>query len=267
MDGGWADPFDRMRSLSGLVVIVTLVAGCSSSIYGWQVRTESTHLDPTFNPATLRQEPVALLSAVTAPALRGNEIILAYELEMILSKIVPEWKVVPAQETASRINRQGLAAVYASMRTEYEQSELLDRDLLRKIGSAAGARYVFQPHLAGFTQTLTDRWATFNVRLVQTRASNMRLSLQLWDVESGALLWASAAETTMQSEAFSQDPVYFQEVARATLGSMLEDFLDRKTASRYTPANVLLDNLIGESVRDEEESTGQAAGRSEPAKK
>ena len=34
------------------------------------------------------------------------------------------------------------------------------------------------------------------------------------------MVWASTAETTMQNEAVSQDPVYMEDVARATLGGM-----------------------------------------------
>ena len=46
---------------------------------------------------------------------------------------------------------------------------------------------------------MTDRWMFpgLNVRLLQTRSSIMRISLQLWDAETGDLVWVSVAETTM----------------------------------------------------------------------
>jgi hypothetical protein len=52
----------------------------------------------------------------------------------------------------------------------------------------------------------------------QTRSSVMRLALQLWDAETGELIWSSLAEATMQKEGVSQDPVYLQDIARVTLG-------------------------------------------------
>ena len=239
----------------GLVLIV-FVAGCTSSIYGWQVRTESTGMASSFSLASLQQEPIVLFSAVTPPGLRGNEVMLASELGLVFRKLAPDWKVVSAQEAASRINKQGLATEYARMRVEYEHSDILNRDLLRKIGGATGARYVFQPRVSAFTQTMTHRWSIpiFSVRLVETRSSIMRLSLQLWDVETGELLWASVAEGTMQNEALSQDPVYFQDIARAAMGSLAMDFLNQRTASRYTPVNVLLNDLIRDLIPKEEPS-------------
>jgi hypothetical protein len=76
----------------------------------------------------------------------------------------------------------------------------------------------------------------------------LRLALQLWEAETGALLWFSVAEGTMQSEAMSQDPVYFKDVVRVTLGSMIEDLVLGKTDSMYTPVNVLLNGLVQRPV-------------------
>ena len=70
------------------------------------------------------------------------------------------------------------------------------------------------------------------------------MSVQLWDAKTGELLWASMAEGTMQSEALAKDPVYLEDAVRVTLGSIVADFLNRKTASTYTPLNKIVDELI-----------------------
>jgi hypothetical protein len=237
----------------GLLLCVFVLSGCASSIYGWQVRTSSTPFSSSVEPAVIQQEAVALLSAVTAPGLRGNEVTLAHYLHEILHKVTPEWKVVSLRETVARINGTGLAAEYMRMRAGYEESNIFDRDPLRKIGAAIGARYVFQLRLAAFTQTMTDRWKVpaLDLRVSQTRSSDMRLVLQLWDVKTGELVWGSAAETSMQSDGVSQDPVYLEDIARATLGGMMADFLNRRTASKYTPVNKFLDDLIKEAMPQE----------------
>ncbi|HEX8751704.1 MAG TPA: hypothetical protein VF732_11365, partial [Nitrospira sp.] len=137
-------------------------------------------------------------------------------------------------------------AEYTQMRTDAEVSHILNREPLKKIGAAIGARFVFQPRLASFTQTMYDRWTfpAIGVIISQTRQSDLRISVQLWDTKTGELLWASMAEGTMQSEAFAKDPVYLEDAIRVTLGSIVADFVNRKTASTYTPLNKIVDQLI-----------------------
>ena len=235
-----------MRSHALLVFVLVVMTGCSSSIYGWQVRTNSTPFSPSFDPGSLGQEPVAVLGALTMPGLRGNEVGLDFMLGEVLHRVAPQIHIINQQQTISQINQQGLAAEYNQMRVDAEQSHILDRDPLKKVGMAIGARYVFQPRLASFTQTMYDRWTFpgFGVVVSQTRQSNLRMSVQLWDAKTGELVWASMAEGTMQSEAFAKDPVYLEDTIRVTLGSIVADFLNRKTASTYTPLNKIVDELI-----------------------
>ena len=169
-----------------------------------------------------------------------------YMLAEILHRVAPQIHIVRPQHSMSQINQQGLAAEYAQMRTDAEQSHILNRDSLRKIGEAIGARFVFQPRLAAFTQIMYDRWTfpAFGVVISQTRQCDLRISLQLWDAKTGELLWSSMAEGTMQSEAFAKDPVYLEDIMRVTMGSIVADFVNRKTASTYTPLNKIVDQLI-----------------------
>jgi hypothetical protein len=230
---------------TGLVIMLTCLAGCPGAEYLWEVRTESTTRPLSFNPAVFEQQPVAVLAALPAPGLHGNEVGLALSLSRMLKRVEPKWKLVSSQETATRINQGGLAAEYARMRTDYERSDILDREPLRKIGVALGTRYVFQPRLAAFNQTLYDRWEFpgLNVKVVRTRVSILRLSLQLWDTETGELVWASLAEASFQEEALFGDPVYLREAGLITWGSIISDLTHDRTAFRYTPADALLDAL------------------------
>ena len=258
--------FSRSTAGVALLLLSILATGCASSLYGWQVRTNSTPMPPSFNPTDLEQHSVALFGAITLPALRGNEVALSHYMTEILRKVRPNWNVVSPKELAKRINREGLAGAYADMRASYELTNILDGGALRKIGSAIGVRYVFQPHLAAFSQTMTDRFQFpgFDFRIAQTRSSIMRLSLQLWNVETGEMVWASMAETTMQNEAVSQDPVYMEDVARATLGALVADFVNQKTGSTYTPVNKFLNNLIEEAMPHEKPENQEI---SQPSKK
>ena len=192
------------------------------------------------------------------PGLRGNEVGLDFMLGDVLQKVAAHMQIISPQRSISQINQQGLAAEYTQMRADAEQSQILNRESLKKIGMAIGARYVFQPRLAAFTQIMHDRWTfpALGIVLMQTRACDLRMSLQLWDAKTGELLWSSMAEAAMQSEAASKDPVYFEDAARVALGSIIADFLNRKTASTYNTLNKLVDQLI-QIPLPEEKSNGK----------
>jgi hypothetical protein len=230
------------------LVLALMLAGCSSSLYGWHVRTNSSPPSPSFNQAVLTQEPVAIFGALAQPGLLGTEIGMDTILAQVLSKVAPQMKVIPPITVLSLINGKGLAEEYTRMKTGALQSNILDRDNLRKLGKAIGARYVFQPRLVAFTQLMTERWKLkfpgLDVRLSETRSSVMRASLQLWDIETGALHWAALSETALQSEAVAEEPVSFEHAARVTLGSLISDLLNRKTASTYGPLDEFIDQLI-----------------------
>jgi hypothetical protein len=55
----------RSTAVVALLLQSIFLTGCASSLYGWQVRTNSTPMPPSFSPASLEQYPVAMLSAVT----------------------------------------------------------------------------------------------------------------------------------------------------------------------------------------------------------
>ena len=235
----------RSATCAGLLYLCVILSGCPGADYLWEVRTASTTRPSSFNPAVFEQHPVAVLAVLPPPGLHGHEVDLTLSLGRILKRVEPKWKLVSPQETATRINQQGLAAEYTRMRTDYERSDILDRESLRKIGAALGARYIFQPRLATFTQTLYDRWEFpgLNVKILRTRSSILRVSLQLWDTETGELIWASAGEGAFQGEALFDDPVYLQEAGLVTWGSIISDLAHDRTAFRYTPTDALLDSL------------------------
>jgi hypothetical protein len=228
-----------------LILIVVLTAGCSSSIYGWHVRTDSSPPSQAFNRAVLTQEPVAIFGALVPPRLLGGETGLDTILAQVIKTVAPSFKGTQ-QTVASLINRNNLANEYTRMRNEALQSHLLDGGSLKKLGTAICTRYVFQPKLIEFMQIMKDRWELppIALKVSRIRSSIMRLSLQLWDMQTGELLWTSLAEASLESEAVGQDPVYFEDIARVTMGSMIADFLNGETASSYGPLNDYIDQLI-----------------------
>lgn len=244
----------RTSTVASLVLLFMCMAGCGKSIYGWQVRTNSTPVAPSFDRAPIDQMRVAVLPTLSTGLLQGTAAGMSQYLDQTLKALTPTWSVVTEQEALTRINMQGLGVDYVRMRSDAEQSHLLIRQPLAKIGAALGVRYIFQPRLGAFTQTMTERWKFpgLDLRLVETRSSLLRVSLQLWEAESGELIWSSAAETIMENEALSQDPVFFEDAVRLTFGSLVSDFLNRRTASKYTPLNEVLNTLVQTAIPEEQ---------------
>lgn len=251
--------FWRVRASTGasLVLLFLCAGGCTSSFYNWQVRTIATPVAPSFDQAPLETKPVAILPALSMPALRGTEVGLSFIFSQILKTLPPNWTVVGEQDALTGINKHGLGTAYTLMRRDAEDTHLLGHESLRKIGAALGVRYIFQPRLASFRQIMTDRWKipAFDFRVAQTRSSLLQISLQLWDAETGELIWSSVAEAILANETISQDPVFFEDAARVALGSLMADFLNRRTASIYTPLNDVLDKLVREAVPEEQKSS------------
>jgi len=211
------------------------------------------------------QESVAIFGALAPPRLLGSETGLDTILAQVLKTVAPSLKVITQQEAASLINRNELANEYTRMRNEALQSHLLDGGSLKKLGTAIGTRYVFQPKLIEFMQITKDRWEVppIALKVSRIRSSIMRLSLQLWDMQTGELVWSSLAEASLESEAVGQDPIYFEDTARVTMGSMIEDFMNGKTASSYGPLDHIVDQLIQLPQPEKERKTDnpEAAGR------
>ena len=239
---------------ASLVLLFMSIVGCSKSLYGWQVRTNSTPVAPSFDQTPIDGKRVAILPTLSTGPLQGTAVGMSQYLSETLKTLTPTWKVLTEQEVLTRINKQGLGVEYTRMRGDAEQSHLLDRHSLAKIGAALGVRYALQPRLAAFTQIMTERWKVpaFDIRVSETRSSLLRMSMQMWEVESGELIWSSVAETVMESETVTQDPVFLEDAIRLTFGSIMSDFLNRRTASKYTPLNEVLNSLVQAAIPEEQ---------------
>jgi len=154
--------------------------------------------------------------AVAPPGLQGFSASLSLALTAALSQASPPIRGIPGYETLNRLNEKGLAADYTEMISAFARSDILDRERLQRIGSGLGTRYVLQPGLAEFSQSLMDRFELIGLKLLRSRTTTLRLWLRLWDAETGQMLWESAGETTVAIELLrEQAAVPLTEVARA----------------------------------------------------
>jgi len=181
-----------------IACFAALLAGCAP-LYLTRTHTTSTPRPQPPDMVDLAHEPVATLGLLAPASLQGFSPFLSHPLAVALADGAPQIRARPAQETINRLNEQGLAGAYAELVEGFARSSILDRDRLRRIGSALGSRYVFLPGVAELNHTLVDRFDALGLKMVRNQIVTLRLWLQLWDTQSGRMLWESAGEATVSS--------------------------------------------------------------------
>jgi hypothetical protein len=108
-------------------------------------------------------------------------------------------------ETLSRLADNGLTGEYGDILAGFGRTGILERERLKRIGTALGSRYIMQPGLAEFSQSLFDKFEFWGIKIVRTRIATLRLWLQIWEAPTGHLLWEHTGEMTTSVPVFQQD--------------------------------------------------------------
>jgi hypothetical protein len=174
----------------------------------------------------LTDKRVATLGVVTPPALQGYGPALSHALVEALAQVTPPLPAQPILDTLNALNQQGLAPEYADLLSGFARTGVLEHKRLQALGSALRVRYVLLPGLAGFDEVLVDSFEISGLKIVRGRISTLRLWLQLWDTQTGRLLWESAGEARVASELLRPDrTVPFDETAEKLWLRMLREGL------------------------------------------
>jgi hypothetical protein len=190
-------PLTRHAGGAMLAFWLALLAGCAP-LHLWDTHTASTPKPKSFNVAALTREPVATFVPVTPAGLQGFNAALSHALIVALAETSPPIRGIPTRETLNRLNEQSLAADYAELIAGFVRGGILERERLQRIGSALGSRYVLLPGLAELKEVMVDRIGFYGWNFIQSRVTTLRLWLQLWDTQSGQILWESAGESPWQ---------------------------------------------------------------------
>lgn len=214
-----AQPVIRALILCGLL----LCLGCIGPLQQWGEETAFHRKTTSFDPATLKQERAAVLNAVVGFGLEGYAHQVSRSLSSALEQRPTQITALPAHESLNRINRGGLTPTYADMVSGYAKTGILNRAGLQELGMALQTGYVFQPSLASFSQSMSGRFSFFGLRVLQTRVTMLRLSLQLWDARTGDIVWEASGEATLAGEDVREFRIPFDEIARRLWTHMLDD--------------------------------------------
>jgi hypothetical protein len=187
-----------------LAFLLVALAGCSLSPVHY----------PTLNehPLSLRKGELeaAGIAFVTPSTVTGQEQerqAVALTFTNAMAKARPGVKVITLADTLSAVNRAGLMDAYQHMYEHYRSTGLLPADVLQRLGSATGARYIAQLNLQGFVQNSKNRLGILGLRIIETQIGDLRLFLQIWDSRDGSIAWEAMEELRIAMETTKEQPI------------------------------------------------------------
>ena len=218
-----------------LAFLAVLPAGCAPP-YLSDTYATSTPKPASFDASELARSPVAVLAFMTPGNLQGFSPTLSQALSNALMEVVPPIRKISTDEMLNRLTDQGLAAEYADLRSGFAHNGILERQRLRRIGTKLGSRYVLLPGLAQFDESIVDKFEAGGWKLLRNRVTTLRLWLQLWDSQTGHIIWESSGEITVATVFLSpKQTVALQETAKKLLVRMIQDeLLGSKTETKIT---------------------------------
>jgi hypothetical protein len=216
-----------------LALTLVLLTGCDPP-YLADTYAASTPLPKSFDTSELARTPVAVLAFVAPANLQGFSPILSHALSGALTEVNPPIREISTDETLNRLTDQGLATEYADLRAGFARNGMLDRLRLRRIGSGLGSRCVLLPGLAQFDEEILDKYEAVGIKLLRNRVTTLRLWLQLWDSQTGHIVWESSGEVTTATVFLSpKQTVALEQTAKKLLARMIQDgLLESKTETQ-----------------------------------
>jgi hypothetical protein len=184
-----------------------------------QQRSNTTQVGstPQVLAVSLRSEDIRTggIALITPSSITGQEEdkqALALAFTGVLRKLRPDLRILPLPETLSAINRAGLTSEYRKMFEDYRLTGIFDRETLQKVGKVTGSRYLAQLKLGAFRQESKSRWGLLGIRMVETKSSTIRLFLQIWDSNDGAVAWEGSQESTLSHESLAEEYVSMKSI-------------------------------------------------------
>ncbi len=205
----------RLTGFAALaVLVVVMFVGCSTN----QIHSMVQYEDISLVSNGLETHGLGFITPSTVTGQEQDVQNLAFIFARVLEKERPDIRVIGLPEALSAVNQAGLSDEYKQMYVDYRDTGIFKKNALRKVGEVIGARYLAQLKLSGFSQNSKGRFNFLGLRLLQTKEANIRLFFQIWNSETGAIVWEGAEELNYAWDTSSEKPVTFQliveEIAR-----------------------------------------------------
>jgi len=202
-----------------------VLAGCDPP-YLSETYATSTPKAESFRTSELVRAPVGVFLPIASGNLQGFGPTLSHALSGAMAEVDPPIREFAADKVLNRLTDQGLTAEYADLRAGFARNGILDRHRLRRIGLNLGVHYVLLPGLAQFDEEILDKYEAAGIKLLRNRVTTLRIWLQLWDTQSGHIVWEASGEVTAATVFLSpKQKIALDQVAKKLLINMIQDEL------------------------------------------
>ena len=207
------------RWLIGIVGIGLLTGSCAGPLKQFTYQASELSRTGDFTRDDLFSEKIGILTATGVENYRlviGNSMATALiELDSNLSLVTPD-------QTANLINRADLSQDYSRMLKEHKTTGILEKKILYRVSRVLGVRYLILPNLLEYKRDSSTRISVLGVRFMRTRSSTLRVMAQIWNSQSGDLVWKGSAEVTLAGEDIREKPISFDEVSLLAWKALFE---------------------------------------------
>jgi hypothetical protein len=193
-----------------MVLAAVALSGCAVTS---QLHSELNYDSASEAALALADAGIGVLTPAAPTGQESDKQALGDSLSAALQHSLGTTKVLGLPEMLSAINRAGLAASYAKILVDYENTGILDRDTLRAIGDSSGVRYLAKLNLGNFNQSSDKRLAIAGIRMFDTWRATIRVHLEVWDSHTGEIAWQGNDELVYAREGVKERPVTFRQVA------------------------------------------------------
>jgi hypothetical protein len=193
-----------------LAVTVVLLSALTGGCFSPQLHTVTEHQSLTLRAGELEAHGLAFITPSTVTGQEEDKQALAFTFAEVLSKTRSSVRCVRLPETLGAVNRAGLTEDYKRMYRDYRDTGIFQRELLRRVGEATGARYLAQLKMSGFSQGSQGRWSFLGIRMVDTKIATLRLFFQIWDSREGTIAWEGVQELTHAVDSYEVINITFR---------------------------------------------------------
>jgi hypothetical protein len=196
--------------LTVFVISSVNLSGCSST----QIHSVDKVQNISLSNEELRSNSIAFLTPSTNTGAEEDKQALALVFYDALHDNRPNQVIQSLPQALSAINSAGFTGSYQRMFQNYRETGIFEQNLLSQLSKITGSRYIAQLKLESFSQESKDRLGILGLRVMETKSANVRVFLQIWDAQKGAIAWEGTEEINVSRESFSENTIPFKEAVQ-----------------------------------------------------